>query len=52
VADRLAVRQPSGITGGLLVDHALLLALGWPAVLTLVSVPLSVRALRRLGAWT
>lgn len=41
--------NPSGITEGLLADHALLLALAWPAVLTAVFVPLSVRAFRRLG---
>ncbi|WP_322921695.1 ABC transporter permease [Nocardioides renjunii] len=42
--------NPSGITEGLLADHALLLAVAWPAVLTAVFVPLSVRAFRRLGA--
>ena len=42
--------NPSGITEGLLADHALLLAMAWPAVLTAVFVPLSVRAFRRLGA--
>jgi ABC-2 type transport system permease protein len=42
--------NPGGITEGLLADHALLLAVAWPAVLTAVFVPLSVRAFRRLGA--
>lgn len=42
--------NPSGITEGLLADHALLMAVGWPAVLTAVFVPLSVRAFRGLGA--
>lgn len=42
--------NPNGITEGVLADHALWLAVGWPAVLTAVFVPLSVRAFRRLGA--
>ena len=41
--------NPTGITDGVLADHALLLALGWPAVLTALFIPLSVRAYRRLG---
>ncbi len=41
--------NPSGTTGGLLADHAVLLAAAWPLVLSLVFVPLSVRAFRRLG---
>ncbi|MDO9455682.1 ABC transporter permease [Nocardioides sp.] len=45
--------NPTGTTpstGGLLADHALLLALAWPAVFIAVFVPLSARAYRRLGA--
>ncbi|WP_406031461.1 ABC transporter permease [Nocardioides sp. NBC_00163] len=41
--------NPTGITSGVLADHATLLALAWPAVLLAVFVPLSVRAFRRLG---
>lgn len=41
--------NPTGLTDGLLADHALALALAWPAVLIAVFVPLSVRAYRRLG---
>ena len=41
--------NPTGTTGGLLADHAVLLAALWPLALTLVFVPLSVRAFRRLG---
>lgn len=42
--------NPTGLTDGLLADHALALALLWPAVLIAVFVPLSVRAYRRLGS--
>ncbi len=41
--------NPTGITGGVLADHAMLLALAWPLALTLVFAPLSARAYRRLG---
>ncbi|MEV0894381.1 ABC transporter permease [Promicromonospora sp. MEB111] len=41
--------NPTGITGGVLADHALLLAALWPAVLTLVFLPLTARAYRRLS---
>jgi ABC-2 type transport system permease protein len=41
--------NPSGSTGGLLTDHAVLVAAAWPLVLSLVFVPLSVRAFRRLS---
>lgn len=41
--------NPTGTTDGLLADHALLLALAWPAVVVAVFVPLSARAYRRLG---
>lgn len=41
--------NPTGITDGVLADHALLLALAWPAVLVGVFVPLAARAYRRLA---
>lgn len=41
--------NPTGITDGMLADHAVLVALGWPAVLTLVFLPLSARAYRNLS---
>lgn len=48
-ACRDLLENPTGITGGLLADHAVLLATVWPAVLLAVFVPLTVRAYRRLG---
>ena len=42
--------NPTGITDGVLADHAVLLAFAWPAALTLVFVPLSALAYRRLGS--
>lgn len=42
--------NPTGVTDGLLADHALALALIWPAALIAVFVPLSARAYRRLGS--
>lgn len=41
--------NPSGITDGVLAEHAVLVALAWPAVLTLVFAPLSARAYRNLS---
>ncbi|ATY12063.1 ABC transporter permease [Amycolatopsis sp. AA4] len=41
--------NPSGITSGPLADYPLLLAVGWPAVLLAIFVPLSARAYRRLS---
>ena len=41
--------NPSGITDGVLADHALMIAVAWPLVLTAVFIPLSVRAYRRLS---
>lgn len=41
--------NPTGITGGVLADHALLLAVLWPTALVLVFVPLTARAYRRLS---
>jgi len=41
--------NPTGITDGVLADHAVLLASAWPAVLLLVFVPLSARAYRNLS---
>lgn len=40
---------PTGISGGVLAEHAVLLAFLWPLALTLVFAPLSARAYRRLG---
>ena len=42
--------NPSGITDGILADHAVAVALVWPLVLAAVFVPLSARAFRRLSA--
>lgn len=41
--------NPTGITGGVLADHALMLAVLWPAALALVFVPLTARAYRQLS---
>jgi ABC-type multidrug transport system permease subunit len=41
--------NPTGVTGGILADHAVLLAVLVPLALTLVFLPLSARAYRRLG---
>jgi ABC-type multidrug transport system permease subunit len=41
--------NPTGITDGVLADHAVLLAFAWPLVLTLVFLPLSARAYRNLS---
>ncbi len=41
--------NPSGITEGVLADHAVLVATLWPLVLAAVFVPLSARAYRRLS---
>ena len=41
--------NPTGITDGVLAEHAVLLALAWPALLALVFVPLSARAYRNLA---
>lgn len=41
--------NPTGIVDGVLADHAVLLAVLWPAVLALVFVPLTARAYRRLS---
>jgi len=48
-ATRELFGNPTGITGGVLAEHAVLLAAAWPAVLVLVFVPLSARAYRRLA---
>lgn len=51
-ATATAVRElfgnPTGVTTGPLVDHAVLLAALWPIAITLVFLPLSARAYRRL----
>ncbi len=41
--------NPTGITDGVLAEHAVLLAAAWPAVLVLVFAPLSARAYRNLA---
>ncbi|GAA1855143.1 ABC transporter permease [Myceligenerans crystallogenes] len=41
--------NPSGISGGVLADHAVLLAVLWPAVLVAVFLPLAVRSYRALS---
>ena len=48
-ASRELFGNPTGITDGVLADHAVLLAFAWPAVLTAVFLPLSARAYRRLS---
>ncbi|GIF42453.1 ABC transporter permease [Actinoplanes xinjiangensis] len=40
--------NPTGLTGGVLADHAVWLALGWPLLLAAIFIPLSARAYRRL----
>ncbi|MEU8662455.1 ABC transporter permease [Actinoplanes philippinensis] len=40
--------NPTGMTGGVLADHAVWLALGWPLLLAAIFIPLSARAYRRL----
>ncbi|GAA0473320.1 transport permease protein [Actinoplanes capillaceus] len=42
--------NPTGVTGGVLADHAVLLAVAWPVLLTAIFAPLSARAYRRLRA--
>lgn len=41
--------NPTGVTDGVLAEHAVLLALAWPAVLTAVFLPLAARAYRNLS---
>lgn len=41
--------NPTGITDGVLADHAVLLACAWPAVLTAVFLPLAARSYRNLS---
>ena len=41
--------NPTGITEGVLADHAVLLAFAWPLVLTAVFLPMSARAYRNLA---
>jgi ABC-2 type transport system permease protein len=42
--------NPSGITDGVIAEHAVVAALAWPLVLAAVSIPLSARAYRRLSS--
>jgi ABC-2 type transport system permease protein len=41
--------NPTGASGGLLADHAVLMAVLWPAVLVAVFAPLAARAYRGLS---
>lgn len=47
-ATRQLFGNPTGVTSGWMADSALLLAVAWPLVITLVFLPLSARAYRRL----
>ena len=47
-AARQLFGNPTGLTEGPLADHAVLLAVAWPVLITLVFLPLSARAYRRL----
>lgn len=51
-ATATAVREllgnPTGVSGGPLAEHSVLLALAWPALITAVFLPLSARAYRHL----
>lgn len=49
-ASRQLFGNPTGITEGWFSDNAVLMAVAWPLVITLVFVPLSARAYRRLRA--
>ncbi|BEL05082.1 ABC transporter permease [Actinoplanes sichuanensis] len=40
--------NPTGMTGGVLAEHAVWLALGWPLLIAAIFIPLSARAYRRL----
>ena len=48
-ATRELFGNPTGITDGVLADNAVLLAFGWPLVLTAIFLPLSARAYRNLS---
>lgn len=41
--------NPTGVSAGVLADHAVLLAFGWPLLLTLVFLPLTAQAYRNLS---
>lgn len=47
-ATRQLFGNPTGVTSGWMADNAQLLAVAWPLVITLVFLPLSARAYRRL----
>ncbi|MFF0373955.1 ABC transporter permease [Actinoplanes missouriensis] len=49
-AARQLFGNPTGVTGGVLEDGAVWLALAWPLVLVAIFVPLSARAYRKLRA--
>lgn len=48
-ASRELFGNPTGVTDGVLADHAVLMALVWPAVLTAAFLPLAARAYRNLS---
>ncbi|MFC7623395.1 ABC transporter permease [Microlunatus sp. GCM10028923] len=47
-ATRQLFGNPTGITAGPLADYALIMAFGWPLLITAIFLPLSARAYRRL----
>jgi ABC-type multidrug transport system permease subunit len=47
-ATRELFGNPTGLTEGVLADHAVWLAIAWPLVIAAAFVPLSARAYRRL----
>lgn len=47
-AARALFGNPTGVTSGMLHDHAILAAIAWPLVITAIFLPLSGRAYRRL----
>ena len=48
-ATRELFGNPTGITDGVLAEHAVLVATAWPLVLTAIFLPLSARAYRNLS---
>jgi ABC-type multidrug transport system permease subunit len=48
-ATRQLFGNPGGLSTGLVSDHAILLAVLWPAVITIVTLPLAVRSFHRLS---
>ena len=48
-ATRLLFGNPGVTSGGWLTEHAILMAVVWPAVITAITLPLAVRAYRNLS---